>query len=173
MAACSATTRPHTCSPRRRRAGASCRSSGTSAARSSAATMASSTPATATTRGVKSMFGARARVLSAAAFAVVVATGISTLHSQTTPPAAEWSYYGGDLKFQRYSSLDQINKSNVGRLQIAWRRPGVNPEMLKQFPTMRVNAYLRATPTLVNGILYVPNAIGLITAVNPETGETI
>jgi quinoprotein glucose dehydrogenase len=119
------------------------------------------------------MFGARARVLSAAAFAVVVATGISTLHSQTTPPAAEWSYYGGDLKFQRYSSLDQINKSNVGRLKIAWRRPGVNPEMLKQFPTMRVNAYLRATPTLVNGILYVPNAIGLITAVNPETGETI
>src|SRR5207253_2180017 len=32
----------------------------------------------------------------------------------------EWRHYGGDLGGSRYSALDQINRSNVGRLRVAW-----------------------------------------------------
>jgi quinoprotein glucose dehydrogenase len=85
----------------------------------------------------------------------------------------EWSYYGGDKRFMRYSSLDQIDKSNVNKLRIAWRRPGVDPAMLAQFPNLRVNAYFKATPTMVDGVLYAPNAIGLTVAIDPTTGKTL
>ncbi len=33
---------------------------------------------------------------------------------------ASWAYYGGDAGGSRYSSLSQINRDNVERLQIAW-----------------------------------------------------
>jgi quinoprotein glucose dehydrogenase len=110
---------------------------------------------------------------AAAACAIAIAAGsIVTLDSQSGR-ASEWSYYGGDKAFTRYSPLDQINKSNVGKLKIAWRRPGVDPALLTQFPALRVSAYLKATPTMVDGILYMPNAIGLVVAVDPATGRTL
>jgi quinoprotein glucose dehydrogenase len=37
------------------------------------------------------------------------------------PKAGEWPTYGGDLASRRYSPLDQINASNFGKLEIAWR----------------------------------------------------
>ena len=33
----------------------------------------------------------------------------------------EWRHYGGDAGGTKYSPLDQINASNVNKLQIAWR----------------------------------------------------
>ena len=39
----------------------------------------------------------------------------------------EWRFYSGDNGSTKYSPLDQINKSNVGNLKIAWRRPQVDP----------------------------------------------
>ena len=32
----------------------------------------------------------------------------------------EWSYYSGDTSGSKYSPLDQINRSNVAKLQGAW-----------------------------------------------------
>jgi quinoprotein glucose dehydrogenase len=41
--------------------------------------------------------------------------------AQVTAGTAEWRYYAGDARSTKYSPLDQINESNVKRLQIAWR----------------------------------------------------
>jgi hypothetical protein len=32
----------------------------------------------------------------------------------------DWSFYGGDAGGTRYSSLDQINRTNVHKLKVAW-----------------------------------------------------
>ncbi len=37
-----------------------------------------------------------------------------------SPDASDWGFYGGDTFGQRFSSLDQINRSNVTQLQVAW-----------------------------------------------------
>ena len=37
------------------------------------------------------------------------------------PGKGEWTMYGADLASTRYSPLDQINKDNFGKLQMAWR----------------------------------------------------
>ena len=40
---------------------------------------------------------------------------------ETSAPPVEWKTYGGDLASMRYSPLDQINKDNFSKLQVAWR----------------------------------------------------
>ena len=85
----------------------------------------------------------------------------------------EWRYYGGNKGFTRYSALDQINRDNVKNLRIAWRRPAVNDKMIAAFPDTRPNAYLRATPIMIDGVLYTQDAHGLVIALDGETGRTI
>ena len=35
--------------------------------------------------------------------------------------AEGWAYYGGDEGGSRYSALAQINRDNVGKLELAWQ----------------------------------------------------
>jgi quinoprotein glucose dehydrogenase len=84
----------------------------------------------------------------------------------------EWPYYGGNKGFQRYSPLAEINAGNIGRLTILWTRPGVDPSLTQRFPDLSPSHYYNATPVFVGGTLYTPDAVGLIEAVDPETGGT-
>ena len=45
---------------------------------------------------------------------------IVTLAPGPTNSGREWRYYGGDPGSNKYSPLDQINKSNVSGLKPAW-----------------------------------------------------
>ena len=88
------------------------------------------------------------------------------------PPTAEWTYYGGQNSFNRYSPLTQISAENVASLEIAWQRPGVDASLQEEFPELAFNNYLRGTPILVDGTLFAPNAVGLVEAFDPGTGKT-
>ncbi|MDE0074239.1 MAG: PQQ-binding-like beta-propeller repeat protein [Gammaproteobacteria bacterium] len=88
------------------------------------------------------------------------------------PPSAEWTYYGGQNSFNRYSPLTQISAENVASLEVAWQRPGVDASLQEEFPELAFNNYLRGTPILVDGTLYAPNAVGLVEAFDPGTGKT-
>ena len=101
-----------------------------------------------------------------------VAAAIAVVASQA-PPQSEWRYYGGNKGFTRYSALDQINRDNVKTLRIAWRRPALNDKMVAAFPDTRPNSYLRATPIMIDGVLYTQDAHGLVIALDGETGRTI
>ena len=46
----------------------------------------------------------------------------------------DWPAYSGDKASTKYSSLDQINKDTVGKLQIAWRQSGVPEELKAAYP---------------------------------------
>ena len=110
--------------------------------------------------------GGRLRLLA-------VVLGMATALPAAAQPASEWRYFGGDEAFTRYSPLDRIDPGNVGDLEVVWRRPGVDPAVPEAFPDLRVNAYLRSTPVMIDGVLYAPNALGLLEAFDPATGETV
>ena len=61
----------------------------------------------------------RASVVVAALFVAAALT--AHLRGQTRPKSGEWTTYGGDLASRRYSALDQINKDNFNKLEVAWR----------------------------------------------------
>ena len=79
----------------------------------------------------------------------------------------EWPYYAGSLSSQRYSPLDQINRDNVGKLEIAWRfqtgNYGPKPEARNE-----------ATPLMIGGVLYTTVGVTRnVVAIDPKTGETL
>jgi glucose dehydrogenase len=85
----------------------------------------------------------------------------------------DWSYFGGDKHMDRYSPLAQINRSNVDRLQVVWTRPGLDASLTQRFPDLVPSTYLRGTPIMIDGILYAPDAVGLVEAFDPTTGKTL
>jgi len=118
------------------------------------------------------------RILPVAATAITIAALASVAKMADAPPPAgtangEWRFYSGDNGSKKYSPLDQINKDNVGRLKIAWRRPALSAEFAAANPQIRAGNNYRATPIMVNGVLYGSNAVGLAEAFEPETGKTL
>ncbi len=98
--------------------------------------------------------------------AILLATGISAPGQQGAQDG-EWRSYGGDVASTKYSPLDQIDRDNVGDLEIAWRwrTDNLGP---------RTDFNYQATPLMVGGVLYTTagwrrNAV----AIDGATGETL
>ena len=91
----------------------------------------------------------------------------------TQGKTVEWRYFGGDKAFTRYSPADQINRNNVKSLQIVWRHSATNSSFKEAFPQVRVNAYLRATPIMIDGMLYTQDAHGFVGAFDAGSGDVV
>jgi glucose dehydrogenase len=114
----------------------------------------------------------RKRIGGIVVIALAVAGGLLAL-AQDETKNGEWRSSGGDSSYMRYSPLAQINRDNVKNLKILWRRPALDPTLKAQFPKLRTNNYLRATPTMIGGVLYAPDSAGLLEAFDAATGQTI
>ncbi len=73
-----------------------------------------------------------------------------------------WTRSQGDEGSRRYSSLTQINRSNVTELREAWT-----------YHSGDGKRNIEATPIVVNGILYGPTAGRAMVALNAATGKEI
>src|SRR4029453_16423652 len=70
-----------------------------------------------------------------------------------------WSQYLGGADSSQYSALDQINRSNVARLEVAWT-----------YSTADARSY-RFNPIVVDGTMYVLASNNSIVALDPVTGK--
>ena len=84
----------------------------------------------------------------------------------TKDPAREWRQYGGDPGASRYSPLDQINRSNVKNLKVAWTH---NTEDSMQRPATTIEC----EPIVIDGIMYIQTAQLQTRALNAATGEQL
>ena len=71
----------------------------------------------------------------------------------------DWSYYGGSPENDHYSSLKQINRSNVGQLAVAW-----------SFDTEEEGG-LQTSPLEVGGVLYGITPTQKVFALDAATGK--
>ena len=84
------------------------------------------------------------------------------------PAASDWGFYGGDAFGQRFSHLEQINRSNVARLAPAWTyRTGELGAGLARAG----NLTFEATPVLAFGLLYLETATNVVIALDPQSGR--
>jgi quinoprotein glucose dehydrogenase len=104
---------------------------------------------------------------------VVMILGAAFAGAQQGAPGGEWTRYGGDAGATRYAPLDQIKPDNVSQLRVAWRRPAVDASLSAKIPNFSSSGNFRATPLMIGGVLYSPNAIGLVEAFHPGTGKTL
>jgi len=73
----------------------------------------------------------------------------------------QWSNYGGGPDSSHYVALDQINKSNVSQLQVAW-----------VYPTGDNQSYL-FNPIIVDGTMYVLARNSSLVALDAATGKEL
>lgn len=78
----------------------------------------------------------------------------------------EWQAYNGDIGGTKYSSLSQINRSNVDQLELVWRFR-VGDSVSGQTSTIQCN------PIVVDGIMYLTTPGQKAVALNAATGEKI
>jgi quinoprotein glucose dehydrogenase len=110
---------------------------------------------------MKRVPAAAAAIVASIAFAAVV-----HLAGQAKP-GAEWTTYGGDLASTRYSPLDQINRDNFNKLEIAWR---FKTDSLGPRPEFN----FEGTPLMVDGIVYATaGSRRAVVALDAGTGELI
>jgi PQQ-dependent dehydrogenase (methanol/ethanol family) len=74
----------------------------------------------------------------------------------------DWPTYHGSYRSWHFSSLDQINAKNVGKLQVAWTH--AMPRSVRGLQSM---------PLAVNGILYYSGSYNQVFALDGSTGEVM
>jgi quinoprotein glucose dehydrogenase len=101
----------------------------------------------------------------ALALGVAISASATPVGGQSGAPDGEWRTYGGDLGNTRYAPLAQIDASNFGDLEIAWRFKTDNLGPRPEFN-------LQATPLVANGVLYTTAGTRrAVVALDAGTGE--
>ena len=97
---------------------------------------------------------------------------VSSLSGQTKPstsaqtngtrgakPYTTWATYSGGAHSSQYSALNQINKSNVSQLEVAWTFP--------------VTGTVIFNPLIVDNVMYVQASNNTLAALDPATGKEL
>ncbi|HTX23525.1 MAG TPA: PQQ-dependent dehydrogenase, methanol/ethanol family [Steroidobacteraceae bacterium] len=73
----------------------------------------------------------------------------------------EWMTYGGTYSEQRFSTLKQIDASNVSRLGLSW------------FADYETNQNQQGSPLYIDGVIYVSTARDVVYAFDAKTGKQL
>jgi quinoprotein glucose dehydrogenase len=107
-----------------------------------------------------------------AAFIIVGSVSSGLIGQNRTGPSrtpalanGDWIHYTGDIRGWKYSPLAQIDASNFGKLEVAWR---FKTDMLGPRPEYK----LEGTPLAINGVLYTTGGTRRsVVALDGKTGE--
>jgi alcohol dehydrogenase (cytochrome c) len=95
---------------------------------------------------------------------IAFSQGALTLAKLGQPTPDSWPTYNGDYSGRRYSPLTKINSANIRSLSLAWA--------FRAVPGGNLNATVKATPLVVNGVMYftIPDHVW---AIDAQTGRQI
>ena len=111
--------------------------------------------------------------IGTAAFAQTAATSRPASASGTeAQPTGEWHNYAADSRSSKYSPLDQIDKTNVHQLEIAWRWKSIDYGLAAQHEGIVPPFVFQNTPMMRDGRVLVATGIGAA-ALDPSTGEIL
>src|SRR5262249_14934716 len=116
-------------------------------------------------------FKGRRNMLSSHKTSARIAAGVlciaATAMAQWKPKDTEWPMYTAGIAGTRYPPLDQINASNFGKLEVAWRFKTDNLGTRPEFK-------LEGTPLMVDGAIYATGGTRrAVVKLDAKTGEVI
>jgi quinoprotein glucose dehydrogenase len=99
-------------------------------------------------------------------FLLIVTLALATVAAQSSSngsrgakPYTTWTAYQGGAHSSQYSALDQINKSNVSQLDVAWTYP--------------VAGNITFNPIVIDSVMYVQGTGNSIVALDAATGKEL
>jgi len=81
------------------------------------------------------------------------------LKASTEPES--WLTYSGDYQSRRYSTLSEIDRSNVNRLKVLWMYQ------------IKAHHKFEATPLVFDGIMYITEPPSDVTAIDLRSGRPV
>ncbi|MXW37468.1 MAG: pyrroloquinoline quinone-dependent dehydrogenase [Acidobacteria bacterium] len=109
-------------------------------------------------------------------FAVALAALVLPL-SGAYAQRADWETHGGDPGGMKYSWLDEINRDNVDRLEVAWSwETGEEPLSMASSPIRGEQVApgkFQGTPVVLDGVMYVSTSYSRVAAIDAATGEEL
>src|SRR6516225_8984079 len=93
---------------------------------------------------------------------LVLGTGTAVAQSPGTEDPNNWPQYHRTSNAWHYSPLEQINKTNVKKLKVAWIHQGGD-----------ITHGLQETPIVVDGVVYSISANNHVSAIDAKTGQEI
>jgi quinoprotein glucose dehydrogenase len=122
------------------------------------------------------------RRLARLALLALIAGAGGELRAQPVPGAlpateaalqrGEWPVYAGSNGALRWSPLDRIDRSNAGKLQVAWRWRSPDREVRLAKTGLAAAFANESTPIMVGGTLYVSTSLSQVAAIDAATGRT-
>ncbi len=105
-------------------------------------------------------------IVRTTAFLTACFCAVGTARAQYGAPDGEWPFYAGDGGHTQYTALDQIDRTNVHELEVAWRWEAENS-------AERPFYNFESTPLMIGGVLYTTTGESEVAAVDAGTGETL
>jgi quinoprotein glucose dehydrogenase len=105
------------------------------------------------------------RAAAAARYIIAAAALVAVSCARRQSASSDWPITGGDPGNSRYSSLAQIDRSNVGRLRLAWSyHTGDMPAG---------HSEIQATPIVVDGVMYTTTPALAAIALRADSGTLL
>ncbi len=104
--------------------------------------------------------------ISLSLFSLFLLSFLTGSHADSRRIRGEWRVYNGDLAGTKYSGLDQINRFNVKKLELAWIYRGGDK---RENPPSTIEC----NPIVINGILYASSPSLKALALDSRTGTRI
>jgi quinoprotein glucose dehydrogenase len=111
----------------------------------------------------------RAR-LPAIALAVTVTLAAAQASADDTSKG-EWPHYAGPITATKYSPLSRIDAKNVQTLQPVWTWDSPDNALIGTATKERGGSF-KATPIMIDGVLYTSTSLNQVAAVDAGTGKT-
>ncbi|MBK8249848.1 MAG: PQQ-binding-like beta-propeller repeat protein [Gemmatimonadetes bacterium] len=99
-------------------------------------------------------------------FLLVVVVGCDA-----APPDVEWREYASDAASSRFARVDQVDATNVGQLEVAWRWTSPDEAIRAKRPELWTHLN-QSTPLMVGGVIYTSTSMSQVAAIDAATGET-
>lgn len=96
----------------------------------------------------------------------------SPVAGQEGAPGGEWPHYGGDLGSTKYSALSQIDHGNVDRVREAWIWRSPDDQLIAANDGLAA-ATFKATPIMVDGVLYIRTNLSQVAAIDAASGREL
>lgn len=84
----------------------------------------------------------------------------------------EWPSFGNDGANTKYSPLDQIDRSNFEKLEVAWTWESISTKISEAQDRVRPGQF-KVIPIQLDGLLYVSTEVSQVAAIDPRTGKTV
>ena len=102
--------------------------------------------------------------------------GIAALVALLATPIAaqtvEWPNFGNDPGNTKYSPLDQIDRTNFEKLEVAWTWESISAQVAADNSRVKPGQF-KVVPIMLDGLVYVATEVAQVAAVDAATGKTV